>query len=123
MVTDSLDAFTVKYRVQRVLSVYMRFNLLSAYKCECADWIKRSIKYKVTHNGTTSKLLAPSVNFKVKTYVCFAGEISKAAPSPHHSRRSASRRHGDGILPASADSKLPVSGCFRLLKFPQTKLS
>lgn len=84
------------------------------YKCECADWIKRSIKYKVTHNGTTSKLLAPSVNFKVKTYVCFAAEISKAAPSPHHSRRSASRRHGDGIL-----RHVTVSGCFRLLKFPQ----
>lgn len=100
----------------------MRFYLYSHYiQCinECADWIKRSIKYKVTHTGTMSKLLPPSVNVIVKTYVCFAGEVSKPAPSPHHSRRSASRRHRDGILPASSDSKLPVSGCFRLVKFPQ----
>lgn len=45
-----------------------------------AYWIKRSIKYKVTHNGTMSKLLAPSVSFtSKKTYVCFAGEVSKPA--------------------------------------------
>jgi len=85
-----------------------------------AYWIKRSIKYKVIHNGTMSKLLAPTVHFtRKKPLVCFAVEISKVAFSLASSfPPCASRRRGDGILPASSsDHKRPVSDCLCLVKF------